>query len=130
MKWLLIAGGGALGAVARYALSVWINVRTGAGFPWGTFIVNLAGCLGIGILLELSEFSIVPFELRILFVTGFLGAFTTFSTFGWETSALVRDGEWLYTALNIAGSVILGIAMVFAGVFLAKGIIFLIRRPG
>jgi CrcB protein len=130
MKWLLIAAGGALGAVSRYAVSVFISERAGTGFPWATLAVNLAGCFVIGIIFELAEVAVIPFEFRLLFITGFIGAFTTFSTFGWETAALLRDSEWLYAGLYIAGSILLGIALVFGGILLSKGILFLIRRPG
>ena len=119
---LIIALGGGAGAVARYLLSGWVQHRTGSFFPWGTFAVNLAGCLLLGLLMGLVQgrpLAISPAARNFLAI-GILGAFTTFSTFSYETAALVADGEWSAAILNAAGQLILGLAAVFAGLTLAR----------
>lgn len=116
MKLLLIGSGGALGAVLRYWISGWVQSPAKGAFPFGVLAVNLLGCLLIGVLAE----SLVREEHRLLLLAGFLGSFTTFSTFGWETLQLAERGHaWLALA-NVLASNVLGLACVFAGQRLAR----------
>lgn len=119
MTLLYIALGGAAGALARYGLGGWVQNRAGFAFPWGTLTVNLVGCLLIGLGVRyLQGLSISP-EVRMLVTVGVLGAFTTFSTFGYETVLLLEDGAWSRAASYIAASVVLGLAAVWAGMHLS-----------
>lgn len=123
MTYLVIGAGGFLGAIARYMVSVWISQRWGRGFPLGTFLINVSGSFLIGLLMTLmsDRFTENP-QWRTFLVIGFLGAYTTFSTFEYETGALVRDGEWLYASLNVIGSVLAGFIALKLGDAIAKGI--------
>jgi len=112
---LCIAIGGAAGAIARYALSEVVKHATGAGFPWGTLCVNLLGCFIIGVAIHLVTIPAIPFGLDYMIVIGFLGAFTTFSTFALENVNMLRDGEFTRAGLYILTSNIAGIAMAMAG---------------
>ena len=94
MNILLVMAGGSIGALSRYAVSVWAARLLGTRFPWGTLTVNLAGCFLIGLAFALAErgFNIMNPSMRLFFVTGYLGALTTFSTFGLETVNSLREG--------------------------------------
>ncbi len=122
-KLALIGLAGAAGALCRYGLAAAVQRLAGASFPLGTFVVNVAGCLAFGLLAGLFEGRVqVSAETRFALLTGFLGAFTTFSTYAFESSALLRDGEWLSAALNIGGQVALGLAAVVLGLNLARAL--------
>lgn len=123
MTYLVIGAGGFLGAIVRYMISVWIGQRWGRSFPLGTFVVNVSGSFLIGLLMTFmsDRFTENP-QCRTFLVIGFLGAYTTFSTFEYETGALVRDGEWLYALLNVIGSVLAGFIALKLGDAIAKGI--------
>ena len=113
---LLVAAGGALGAVARYGTMVAMSRLTGLGFPWGTVSVNLVGSLALGLLIgSLAHGFQLSNEARALFVVGFLGAFTTFSTFSLDAVTLIERGEWWPAFGYVAGSVIAGIVLFFLG---------------
>jgi CrcB protein len=117
---LLIAFG-ALGTLARYALQGWMQQRTGPGFPSGTLAVNLSGCLLLGFLAQLTlNRMVVPPEWRIAITIGFFGAFTTFSSFGWETIKMLEDGEWVKACLYAGTSVFVGLWLVQFGIRLAN----------
>jgi fluoride exporter len=118
---LAIAVGAAVGANLRYGLTLWAARRWGTTFPYGTMLINILGCLLIGFILVLAtgRLSISAGWQRLL-VTGLLGGFTTFSTFGYETYALLIGGSWQAALLNIAGSVAGGLIAVFAGAGLAR----------
>lgn len=121
---LFIALGGGIGSVSRYLLSVGIQrLANGFLFPFGTFSVNLLGCFLIGLLAGLAEYKgmFTP-ELRALLLVGFLGGFTTFSTFGYESVQLIRDGEFMLAGLNVVGQVILGLVGVWLGFVLARAV--------
>ncbi|HEU5423383.1 MAG TPA: fluoride efflux transporter CrcB [Nitrolancea sp.] len=120
MVYLWLALGGALGTISRYTVSGWVAARY-PSFPWGTFTVNIAGALVIGFFLTLAEerFLIAP-EARVFVATGFLGGFTTFSTFSWETMALLRDGAFAPALGNAAGSLLTGLFAVYLGIVLAR----------
>ncbi len=115
-KLILIFIGAGLGGVLRYAVSGWVHVLAGESFPTGTLVVNLIGCFGIGFLgAALSGPLIVREEYRIAILVGLLGGFTTFSTFGSETLALVADRKTWLAALNLLLSNGLGLMGVWAG---------------
>lgn len=126
---LAVALGGSLGSVARYLLQGAVQRRAGAAhgwaavFPWGTLAVNLLGCLGIGFLAVLFEerLAVAP-ETRTFVLIGLLGGFTTFSSFSFETWALLRDGNTLLALVNAAGSVTVGLVAVIAGAMLARAL--------
>ncbi|HTG01326.1 MAG TPA: fluoride efflux transporter CrcB [Nitrospirota bacterium] len=123
MNYLIIGIGGFTGAIARYAVAVWIGQRWGRSFPLGTFVINVSGSFLIGLLMTLmTERFIENPQWRLLLVVGFLGAYTTFSTFEYETGALLKDGEWIIAATNVVGSVVVGFAALKLGEILAKSI--------
>ena len=123
MSLLAVASGGAFGAVSRYLASGWVQQLTGGFFPWGTFAVNVAGSLLLGFALIWLQGTVVSAETRELVTIGFLGSFTTFSTFSFETVAMVRDGEWWRAGGYVAGSVALGLVAVVVGAALASSIL-------
>jgi CrcB protein len=119
----LIGIGGFIGAVARYGMAVWVGQRWGRNFPLGTFIINVTGSFLIGLLMTLfTERFLVNPQWRLLMVVGFLGAYTTFSTFEYETGALLKDGEWLIAGMNVVFSVVVGFAALKLGEVIAKSI--------
>lgn len=120
-NFLLVGLGGGIGSIARYLCQKWLSENYPHPFPWGTFLVNLFGCLLIGIIYAASEKSaaLSP-QTRLLLITGFCGGFTTFSTFAFENMSLLRSGDFLYFSIYIVASVALGIAGVFAGIAVTK----------
>ncbi|MCB2188987.1 MAG: fluoride efflux transporter CrcB [Deltaproteobacteria bacterium] len=121
LLWLALAGG--LGALARYGLGGLVQRLLPGGFPWGTAGVNLLGSFLFGLIWSLAaERAAISAELRLIVLTGFMGAFTTFSTFMFETSELLRTGQWLWAFCNVAGQCLLGLAAVFAGWALARAL--------
>jgi fluoride exporter len=117
MKWWLLFAGGGIGSMLRYAVGLWVEARTGPGFPWGTFVVNISGCFLIGVIATLAdEYAWITPAARLALVTGVLGGFTTFSTFGLETWELVEDGRALLALANAAASLAAGLAAVVVGV--------------
>jgi fluoride exporter len=113
---LAVALGAAIGANLRYILAIWAAHRLGTAWPYGTFLINVLGCLAIGALLTLAATRVPLSEpVRLLLVTGLLGGFTTFSSFGYETYSLIATGNWLGAALYIGASVIVGLLAVFLG---------------
>lgn len=118
---LAIAIGAAVGANLRYGLSTWAAARFGSAWPYGTFLVNLLGCLAIGALLSLFATRLPVSEpARLMLITGLLGGFTTFSSFGYESYSLITAGSWLAAGLYIGGSVVLGLLAVFLGAGLVR----------
>lgn len=116
-KLLSIALGGALGAVLRHAFSAVSYRILGETFPWGTILVNLLGCFVIGLLWGLTERSPLPPTVAAFTFIGVIGAFTTFSTFGLETVSLLREGDLRLGLVNMLASNVLGMGLVFAGLF-------------
>lgn len=114
-KLMLIAFAGAAGTLARYGMQSAVAPLS-ERFPCGTLAVNLSGCLLIGLLGALLEDRLLlrP-EHRVAILVGFLGAYTTFSTFGWETTSLLRDGQFWWGALNVLAHNVIGILAVIAG---------------
>lgn len=122
-KLFLIALAGGLGTLSRYGLAGLVQRLTGPDFPWGTFVVNIAGAFLFGFVWWLSsERDLLTVEARLIILTGFLGAFTTFSTYMFESSQLIRDGQWVAAAGNILGQIAVGIAALFLGFWLAKAL--------
>jgi CrcB protein len=118
---LPIAIGGALGSISRYGCQRWIYQVHPHPFPFGTFAVNVLGCLLIGLFFGLSEKgNLMSPEWRLFLTTGFCGGFTTFSTFSFETLSLLKGGEIVYALSYIVLSVILGLVAVWMGIFLIK----------
>jgi CrcB protein len=116
--YLLIALGGALGSVARFALSGLVAHHVGETFPWGTMLVNVGGSFVIGFFATLTEPDgrlLVGPEGRQFFMTGVLGGFTTFSSFSLQTLTLARDGDWLRAGGNAVGSLLLCLLAVWLG---------------
>lgn len=122
-NFLCVAAGGALGAVARYGISGWVQTAGPATFPWGTLCVNTAGSLLIGILFGISELTTVSPATRLLIAVGFLGAFTTFSAYSLETLNLFRDKQVMLGIVNIGLNNSLSLLSVFAAYFLSRSVI-------
>jgi len=120
---LAIAVAGAFGALARYGLDGWISRRAPTSFPWGTFAINVTGSflLGLAFVLTTERFRPDPW-LRSAVTIGFLGAYTTFSTFSLETYRLVEDGAYGLALANVVGSVAAGLTAVYAGVVLGRAL--------
>jgi CrcB protein len=122
-KLLMIGLAGALGALARYGLGGLVQRYAGVTFPWGTFVVNIIGTFLFGFIWSLVEQRLViSVETRVIILSGFLGAFTTFSSFIFETSSLMGEGQWGLAMLNVVGQIILGLTAMFLG--LAAGRVF------
>jgi CrcB protein len=120
---LAVGIGGAAGAVSRYAATGWIQSLSGGFFPWGTLAVNVVGSLTLGFVLVWLQATVTSAELRELVTIGFLGSFTTFSTFSYETVAMLRDGEWWRAGGYAAGSVVLGVLAVVVGAAAATALL-------
>lgn len=121
LKFFILALSGAAGTLSRYALGGWVHQIFGSQFPFGTFLVNVAGCLAIGFLGTLAdERQFFSPDMRTALLLGFLGAFTTFSSFAYETWAMLKDGEFLFAGLNIFGSLLVCLTGLFVGVILAR----------
>lgn len=117
---LLVALGGGVGSALRFLTSVWA-ARLPYLFPWGTFFVNLAGCLLIGFLAGMFvQTGVFSRELRVLLITGFCGGYTTFSSFSLENLRMLESGQYGVLALYVVSSVVLGLAAVWGGNLLAK----------
>jgi CrcB protein len=111
MALLCVVLGGAAGAVARYALGAWIQARR-PRFPWGTLVINVTGAFALG--LVLPPLAARPL-LKALLATGFLGAYTTFSTFSAEAALLLHDRDWRRASAYVGATVVLGLAASLAG---------------
>jgi fluoride exporter len=115
--------GGFLGANARYLLGGWISERWGVVFPYGTFVINVTGSFILGFFMAYaSERSWVAPGARLLFAVGFVGAYTTFSTFEYESMRLLQEREIFLAMMNIFGSVLTGMVAVFGGFLLGEWI--------
>jgi CrcB protein len=119
IAWIGVAG--AFGALARYELGGLVQRIGGATFPWSTLAINLLGCLLFGLVASLAEGrGLISPDLRTILLAGFMGAFTTFSTFAFETAAFFGDGQWALGGANIAAQVMAGLAAMFAGQALGR----------
>lgn len=120
-KLLYLCAGGAAGTVSRYYLSGLAQRLVGGSFPLGTFAVNMLGCLFFGAVWGYLENRLLPgSEVRLLALTGFMGAFTTFSTYMFETAELVKLGQIAMALLNVVGQSVIGLALVLAGIALGR----------
>ncbi|GGQ68822.1 fluoride efflux transporter CrcB [Streptomyces asoensis] len=112
MNWLVVVAGGMIGAPLRYLTDRAVQSRHDSLFPWGTFVVNVTGCLILG---TLAGATAVGSDLRLFLGTGLCGALTTYSTFSYETLRLTETGAGLYAAVNAVASVVLGLGAASAG---------------
>jgi CrcB protein len=123
MPLLLVAVGGAAGAVARYVVDGWVAERAAGAFPWGTLVVNASGSFVLGMLFALAiERDVLPADVRGPLMIGFLGAYTTFSTLMLETWRLWEDGAVGIALANVLGSVVVGLVAVVAGLTLGRAL--------
>ena len=121
MRFLLIAAGAALGANARYLVGTWAGARFGADFPYGTLLVNVTGSLALGFLsaLVIGRLRLSP-DARLLLAVGFLGSYTTFSSYTVESMILLRQGALWRGLLNILGNNVLGLLCALLGAYLGQ----------
>ena len=120
-KYFLIAFGGALGSMARYWVGTTIAGRMGTKFPYGTFVINITACMIIGFSLTfLAKRADLNPAWRFLVPVGFIGAYSTFSTYEWETLSTIRTGAFLLAASYAVSSLILGLAAVWGGSVIAE----------
>ena len=113
---LLIGLAGAMGAVTRYLLSSFVTGLFGAAFPWGTFLVNAVGCFLFGVAVGLADhFELVSDTARLILLTGFMGAFTTFSTFIFDIHILFAESRWMPGLFNMTGQIMIGLIRLRVG---------------
>ncbi|HEY7132120.1 MAG TPA: CrcB family protein [Candidatus Limnocylindrales bacterium] len=123
MSLVLIAIGGAGGAVARYLVDTFVSARIAGAFPWGTLVVNLSGSVVLGILFAIVlEQGLLPSSARAALMVGFIGAYTTFSTLMLESWRLIEGGAPLLGLVNLAGSAALGLLAVVAGLAIGRAV--------
>ncbi len=127
-KFLLIAAGGATGALLRYTISGFVHRFIDAGFPWGTLSVNVLGALVIGFLWGVFEEGSIPPNFRLFFLVGLLGSLTTFSTYSLESFNLFREGEFKLALSNIFANNLLSLLGVLLGFTLARLLLYFILR--
>jgi CrcB protein len=121
IKYIMVALGGAIGAIARFGLGAYVGNRWGTRFPYGTFIINISGSFLVGLILTLlTERSHWSPNWRYLIPVGFIGAYTTFSTFEYETLRSLQDGQATVALLNVVLSVVLGFVAVWLGVIAGR----------
>jgi fluoride exporter len=121
VQFVVVALGAMLGANLRFAVGTWALGRWGPDFPYGTLIVNVSGALGVGIVLSfLAERVGIDPLWRLFLVTGFLGGYTTFSSYSWEGFVLLEEGDWLRASVYVVASNVLGVVGVWLGVVLAR----------
>jgi CrcB protein len=123
MPYLLVGLGGFIGANARFVVARLVGALFETRFPLGTFVINISGSFLLGVLGAILAQKVLPNSeaMRLALGVGFLGAFTTFSTFEFETHALFDDGSWLTATTNMFASLFLGLVAVRAGIIVAKG---------
>ncbi|MEU9088728.1 fluoride efflux transporter CrcB [Streptomyces sp. NPDC048428] len=122
MNWLLVIVGAAVGAPLRYLTDRAVQARHDTVFPWGTFTVNVSGCLVLGLLTGATAAGAASSHVQLLLGTGLCGALTTYSTFSYETLRLAGGGARFYAAANAVASVVAGLGAAFAGVTLAEAL--------
>ena len=121
LPFLLVGCGGFAGAVARFAINTAVGARLGTAWPWATFIINLSGCFAIGFFFAFAaDRSNLSDNWRYLFPIGFVGAYTTFSTYELETVRLVQEGAWVRAVAYVTLSTVLGFAAVVAAMALGR----------
>ena len=119
---IAISFGAVAGALSRYYITLWFASRFSTAFLYATFFINITGCLAMGFFITLASerVAMIPLEVRLMVTTGFLGAYTTFSTYGLEANALFRDRSYSVAIFYWAGSAILGVIAVQLGMTLAR----------
>ena len=122
LRVIVLSVGGALGVNARYWLGVWMNRWASPRFPWATFTINISGSFAIGFLTTVLARWIPHPHVRLLVLVGFLGGYTTFSTYAFESLTLWERGETTLALTNLVGSMLAGFAAVALGVALARGL--------
>ena len=123
-KLLLIGLAGGVGTLARYGLAGLVQRWSGPAFPWGTVVVNAVGCFAFGIVWALaSERLALSGEVRLIVLVGFMGAFTTFSTYVSETGEMLADSQWLLASGNILMQNAVGLALFFTGVAIVRRVL-------
>ncbi len=127
LRFLTICLGGALGTGARYGVGLWAARTLGAGFPFGTLLVNVVGSFLISVVMYLSaDVGVISPGLRLFLTTGFMGGFTTYSSFNYETLKLIQGGAWATAAANVVltlcAAAIAGVFGLWAGARLAAGL--------
>ena len=123
MPLILIGLGGFAGAISRYLIDGFVSERTAGTFPWGTLVVNLTGSFVLGLLFAMTtERAILPADIRGPVMIGFIGAYTTFSTYMLESWGLLESGSWAPALANLGGSVVLGLIAVAAGLTLGRAL--------
>ena len=121
MTLILVGAGGFFGAIARYLVDGWVSRLTGGGLPWGTLVVNVSGSFALGLLFALTvDRGALPAEIRAPLMIGFIGAYTTFSTWMLESWRLVETGDLAAAVANLAGSVGLGLVAVVLGLAVGR----------
>jgi fluoride exporter len=122
MNTLLVAIGGAVGAVGRYLIGGWVQSLTGTGFPAGTFFVNVTGSLIIGVILGLVERGALSSQARLLLAVGLMGGYTTFSSFSYDSLGLLQAGQTGRFLLNISAQLVLGLLAAYLGVVMTRAL--------
>jgi CrcB protein len=122
VNWVLVIAGGMVGAPLRYLTDRTVQARHDTVFPWGTFTVNVVGCLILGTLTGAAVAGAASSHLQLLVGTGLCGALTTYSTFSFETLRLAEDGARFYAAVNVIASVVAGLGAAFVGVSVAQAV--------
>lgn len=118
-----IAVGGAAGAVSRYLLQGWVDDLAGGRFPWGTFVINISGSFALGVIFALAvDRAVLSPEVRVPIMVGFISAYTTFSTLMLESWRLVEEGDLVFAFANLAGSVVVGMIAVVAGLAVGRAL--------
>ena len=118
-----IAVGGAAGAVSRYLLQGWVDGLAGGRFPWGTFAINISGSFALGVVFALAvDRAVLSPEVRVPIMVGFISAYTTFSTLMLESWRLVEEGDLVLAFANLAGSVLVGMIAVVAGLAIGRAL--------
>jgi CrcB protein len=122
VNWLLVIIGAVVGAPLRYLTDRAVQLRHDTVFPWGTLVVNVTGCLVLGLLTGAASAGHASPHLQLLIGTGLCGALTTYSTFSYETLRLTETGAGFYAAANVVASVMAGLGAAFAGVSFAQAL--------
>jgi len=123
VRLFLIAVFGSIGTLARYTLQGIVQQKSGPGFPSGTLVVNVLGCLLLGFLGQLTlNRMVIPPDYRVAMTVGFFGGFTTFSSFSWETVKLLEEGDWLKGAVYALASIFVGFVFMSLGIHAANRI--------